>query len=162
MSQPAIPSELAKLAFLSDLAPEQIEPLAALATPVYWDEDTMIFRHGSPSMSLYLIREGRVAIELSGLSGKRVTILTVGPGEIFGWSNVFADQPKFSSARAVVATNAYAFDSLRLRALCDANPSLGYALTRRLLTVVSERLRTTRMQLLDLFASPEHHAKERP
>ena len=60
-----------------------------------------------------------------------MTILTVGPGEVFGWSSLFLERPKTASARAVEPTTALALDANRLRALCDLDPGLGYVLTRR-------------------------------
>ena len=81
----------------------------------------------------------------------RVTILTVGPGEVFGWSSLFFERPKTASARTVEPTQALALDAVRLRELCDVDTRLGYLLTRRILDVVSERLKATRMQLLDIY-----------
>lgn len=149
-------SVLERLAFLRDFPAEYVERLTAIAVPVHWNADEFVFREGSRSDALHLVREGRVALELSIPARQRVTILTVGPGEVFGWSGLFGDRPKSASARAVVATEAYRFDAAQLRALCDADPCFGYTVTRRLLSTVADRLKGARMQLLDLFASPAH------
>ena len=111
----------------------------------------MVFREGDAGPSVYLVEEGLVAIELVVPGRGPITILTVGPGEIFGWSSLFYQRPKTSAARALAPTRALALDSARLRTLCDSDPVFGYALTRRILQVVSERLKATRIQLLDVF-----------
>ena len=110
-----------------------------------------MFREGDCDSVLYVVEEGRVAIEITIPGRGRVTILTVGPGEVFGWSSLFFQRPKTASARTVEPTRALALDAVRLRALCDADTRLGYLLTRRILDVVSERLKATRMQLLDIY-----------
>ena len=76
----------------------------------------------------------------------------MGPGEVFGWSSLFQQRPKTAAARTIEPTRALALDAGRLRELCDADPRLGYLLTRRILEVVSERLKATRMQLLDIYS----------
>ncbi|MDR3636379.1 MAG: Crp/Fnr family transcriptional regulator [Isosphaeraceae bacterium] len=158
MTERPSPMLLGQLAFMREFLPEHLERLAELAEHVRWEADETIFRAGSHGAVLYVVREGRVAIEFSTAGRKRMTILTVGPGDVFGWSGVFANRPKAVSARAVLATEAYAFDAAGLRALCDADPRFGYAFTRRLLSAVSERLKETRMQLMDLFANPAPRA----
>lgn len=143
--------DLSQLAFTAGLEPAQLKRLARLATPAEWPEGVTIFREGESDARLYLVSEGRVAIEVHVPGRGPVTILTVGPGEVFGWSSLFYQRPKTASARTVLATQAVAFDADGLRALCDKEPKLGYVLARRLLQVVSERLKATRIQLLDLY-----------
>jgi CRP-like cAMP-binding protein len=139
------------LAFTAGLDPAQIERLTAISTPIRWEAGSRVFREGDPDSPLYVVEEGRVAIELALPGRGPVTILTVGPGEVFGWSSIFHKRPKTAAARATVPTKAWAIDSTRLRELCDRDPVLGYALTRRILQVVSERLKATRIQLIDVF-----------
>src|SRR6476646_4132668 len=89
-----------KLALTEGLDPAQLGRLAPIATPVEWPAGTVIYREGDPASPLYLLEEGRVAIEL-GVPGRGpVLMLTVGPGEVFGWSNLFHDRPKAAAARA--------------------------------------------------------------
>ena len=45
-------------------------------------------------------------------------------------------------------------DTVRLRALADGDPALGYPLLLGLLEVVLSRLQSTRSRLLDLYGSP--------
>ena len=113
----------------------------------------MIYREGALGSPIYLVEEGLVALELVVPGRGPITIQTVGPGEIFGWSSLFYQRPKTSAARALTPTRAQALDSARLRSLCDSDPVFGYAFTRRILEVVSERLKATRIQLLDVFKS---------
>jgi CRP/FNR family transcriptional regulator, cyclic AMP receptor protein len=143
----------AELAFTAGFDPSQIARLTEVATPVRWNAGEMIYREGDPGSPLYLVEEGLVAVELVVPGRGPVTILTVSPGDIFGWSSLFYQRPKTNGARALVPTRALALDTARLRALCDGDPAFGYAVTRRILQVVSERLKATRIQLLDVFKS---------
>jgi CRP-like cAMP-binding protein len=151
MESSSITSELSVLAFTEGLEPAQLDRLAELATPVQWEAGMTVFREGDHDSLLYVVEEGHVAIEVTVPGRGPVTILTVGPGEVFGWSSLFYQRPKTAAARIIEPTRALVLDTARLRALCDADPELGYALTRRILHVVTERLKATRIQLLDLF-----------
>lgn len=153
MSQPqaSLRTTLDRLAFTQGLDPEQKDRIAELASPVAWDAGATVFREGGRDSVLYIVEVGRVAIEIAVPGRGRMTILTVGPGEVFGWSSLFFQREKTASARTVEPTGALALDAVRLRALCDVDTRLGYLLTRRILDVVSERLKATRMQLLDIY-----------
>jgi CRP-like cAMP-binding protein len=144
-------SLLSHLAFTQGLVPEQQDRIAQIASRREWDAGTTVFREGDRDSVLYVVEEGKVAIEIAVPGRGRVVILTVGPGEVFGWSSLFYQRPKTASARTVEPTKALALDASRLRELCDVDTRLGYLLTRRILEVVSERLKATRMQLLDIY-----------
>lgn len=69
-------------------------------------------------------------------------------GELLGWSWLF---PPYQSAFGVVPATrveAFQFDGPAVRAACDADPELGYELTRRLARVVTNRLQATRIRLV--------------
>jgi CRP-like cAMP-binding protein len=149
--EPLIPPSWQSLTFIKGLDPSVVEYLAQVATPVRWEKGTLVYREGELDSPLYLVEEGRVAIELTVPGKGAVTILTVGPGEVFGWSSLFQSRPKTAAARVGIPTTAWALDAERLRALCDADPRFGYVLTRRLLDVIAHRLQATRIQLLDVF-----------
>jgi hypothetical protein len=50
---------------------------------------------------------------------------------------------------------AYAFDARAVRAACDADPVLGYELSRRFFTAVVHRLQATRARLLEAHSKIE-------
>jgi CRP-like cAMP-binding protein len=153
MSTHSVRNRLDGLKFTAGLSAEQLDRLAEIATPVSWEPGRVIFSEGDRDANIYLVEDGRIAIEIAVPSLGKTTVLTVERGEMFGWSSLFYRRPKTATARALLPTSAQALDSGRLLALCDADPVLGYAITRRLLEVVSERLKATRIQLMDVFQS---------
>jgi len=56
-------------------------------------------------------------------------------------------------ARATEGTSAIAFDGACLRGKCETDPTLGYALLQRVVQVMSARLHSARVRLLDLYGS---------
>jgi CRP-like cAMP-binding protein len=154
MGEALSPVRLNHLTFAEGLTPADLDRLTEIASSASWAAGDVIFRAGERDERLYIVEKGRVALELVQLGRGRVTLLTVGPGEVLGWSSLFQGRPKTASARALLPTNAVALDAERLRTLCDSDPRFGYIITRRILSAVSERLEAARLQLLDVFAVP--------
>ncbi len=141
--------------WFQSLEPDHFEKLLALSELATWPEGQRIFAEGEEDNHLYLILEGRVAIEKYIPGRGRVTILTLGPSEIFGWSSVVpVVGTKTATARAMAPTRAVSFDSVALRQACDEDHDLGYLVYRRLTNIIAGRLSATRLQLLDMYASP--------
>lgn len=153
MVDDAVIQSLQSLDFTSDLEPHQYEKLAAMARQVAFPAGQVIFREGDPDELVYLIQEGQVAIDIR-LPGKgKTTILTVGPGELLGWSSLFPAERKTASARAVLPTRALAFNAAQLRQTMQTDHDLGCVLLWRVAAVIAGRLKATRLQLMDIFAS---------
>jgi CRP/FNR family cyclic AMP-dependent transcriptional regulator len=135
------------------LEPPLFQKLVDIATVKNWDEGATIFREGDRDDNLYFIFEGQVALEVYVQGHGRITILTLGQNEIFGWSAVIpVEGTRTASARAMRDTQAIAFNSEALRKACDEDHDLGYQVYRRLTNVVAGRLSATRLQLLDMYA----------
>lgn len=140
-------------AFLAGFRPEHIDRLAAMANEVQFDRDEIIFREGDESRFLYLTVSGKVALEVTAL-GRTLRTQTLRDGDELGWSSVLPGSTRRFQARALTKVRALAFDGARLREAGDQDCSFGYALMRRLYTVLSNRLEAFRMQMLDIY-SPE-------
>ena len=152
MSPETIPKMLQELTFTRDMTPEQIEKLAGLAFEVSFPADFTIFREKDAGELLYLIKSGQVALYVSVPGQGRKAILTLGPGQLLGWSSLFASGRKTASARTVTPVEALAFNAAQLRELMDEDKDLGYAILWRVADVVASRLKATRLQLMDIFA----------
>ncbi len=151
MATTQINATLAAHPFLEGLKPEHIEKLASMAFETTFAEDQIIFREGDPSSFFYLILHGRVALEMVA-PGRVVSIQTVGDGDELGWSSLLSDVQKQFRARALEPVQAVAFDGTRLVAACEKDHEFGYILIRKVLTTVADRLRSTRMQVIDVFS----------
>jgi len=145
-----IPNELLKMAqtyrVLSELDPRQLRKLLPIAEDQQFASGQVIFREGDKSSFFHLIVSGDVALEETA-GPKPVRVQTLHPGEAMGWSALAADSRTHFQARALSPVSTIAFSSPRIREACDLDPEMGYALMKRLLDVVTERLDATRMQL---------------
>ncbi len=85
-----------------------------------------------------------------------VTILTVEPGDIVGWSALVAPYRSTSTAEVLEPVELVTFDGAALRGVLRSDCVLASVVYPRLLQAVARRLVGTRYQLLDLFASQDN------
>jgi CRP/FNR family cyclic AMP-dependent transcriptional regulator len=147
---------LATQPFLRDMSREHLELLARESMPSQFKAGELILEEGAPANRFYIILEGHVSIEAHVLDDDPVHIQTIGPGEVLGWSWLFPPYNWHFDARAVTPVKALFFYGVRLREMCEDNPSLGFSFMRRLSEVVIHRLQGVRNDLVALHQKSAH------
>jgi CRP-like cAMP-binding protein len=134
------------------------EPVVALlsgcATNTHFRPGEHLFREGEGADTFYVVRHGRVSLEVHGPAGPPVVVDSVEDDDVIGWSWIVPPYRWLFDARATEETSAIAFDATCLRAKCEADPAVGYALLQRVVKVMSARLHSARVRLLDLYGAP--------
>lgn len=142
---------LAKHPFFQGLEPQYLKLIVGCAANVLFQQGQVIFRADEEADRFYLIRRGKVAIELYAPPRGTITIQTLHEGEIVGWSWLIPPfRPRFG-ARAIEQTLAIGIDGRCLRSKCEADHSLGFTLFSRVAPILVDRLEAARLQLLDLY-----------
>lgn len=122
------------------------------AREVNFREGARIFDEGTRAESFWIVRSGTVTLEIP-VPGRRPTpIESLGPGELVGWSWLFAPYVWQLGAEAMTPVRAYEFDATTVRMLMDADPAFGSAIGHWVGRVLALRLHQTRTRLLDLYA----------
>jgi CRP-like cAMP-binding protein len=154
-SQQELIDALQSIPWYQNLSSEHFNKLVTIARIFRFEAGQEIFHEGAKEDYLYIVIEGRVAIEMTIPGRGRTRILTAEPMDVVGWSSVTpVVRQRTAGARAVLPSRLVAIDAAALRQLCDEDHDLGYFVMRRLANVVAGRLMTTRLQLLDMFAQP--------
>ena len=142
---------LADHPFAQGLEERQAALLTGCAANVHFDARQVIFREGEEANQFYLVREGKLAVELFAAERGAITILTVGAGEVLGWSWLVPPYRWKFDARALEPTRAIALDGKCLRTKAEQDHDLGYELLKRVAHIMEERLQATRLQLLNVY-----------
>jgi CRP-like cAMP-binding protein len=144
---------IAEQPFFAGLEQSSLNLLTGCASNVRFDAGVYIFKEGDEANEFYLIRGGKVALELFAPQQKPIIVETLGVGEILGWSWLLPPfQWKFF-ARAMEDTRALALDGKCLRTKCEENHDLGYEMLKRFAHIIERRLEATRFQLLDVYGA---------
>jgi CRP-like cAMP-binding protein len=123
------------------------------AKNVRFEAGQYLFHEGEPANEFYLIRHGRVALEVHAPERGPVTFQTLGPGEIVGVSWLIPPYRWTYDARALTLMRAIAMDAACLRQKCEEDHDLGYDMMKRFMPVLIQRLQTTRLQVLDVYGA---------
>ena len=155
MAQPhAIDELIADVGAFAGLDGAYVELIAGCGSTTGFDAGSYPFREGDQADSFYLIRHGRIALELFAPGRGQMIVSTFGPGEIVGWSWLFPPYRWHFDGRAVEPVRALTFDGACLRDKCEADHTLGYELMKRFASSMLARLQATRVQLLDVYGKP--------
>lgn len=144
---------LAEHPFFSGIESSYTNLLVGCAANVRFDAGKYIFKEGEAANQFYVIRAGKVALEIFAPQRKPIILETLGEGEILGWSWLLPPYHWKLHARAVEDTRALALDGKCLRTKCEQDHDLGYELLKRFAQIVERRLEATRLQLLDVYGT---------
>ena len=111
-----------------------------------------IAREGDPAEAMYVVVSGLVGLRLHQRE-RDLTIATLGPGDLLGWSWMVEPNTWQFDAVALEGTTLLRLGVDALRALIGSDPIAGVEITQVMVVMLARRLRDTRVQLLDLFAA---------
>src|SRR5947207_2959185 len=106
--------------FFEGLDSRYLPLIVSCASNVRFDAGEFIFREGEEANQFYLIREGKVAVEVRD-AGSEIPIQTLQEGEILGWSWLIPPYRWRFDARALEPVRAFALDGRCLRTKCEAD-----------------------------------------
>lgn len=145
---------LAAHPLFAGLDPAITDLLGGCAVNAHFSAGDYLFKAEGPADTFYLLRGGDVALELRMPGRGKLTVQTVHSGHVVGASWILPPYRWRFDARAVDDVRATGVDAACLRKKCDADPSMGYQVMQRFLPIVADRLQSTRLRLLDLYAPP--------
>ena len=137
--------------FGAGLSDQSRRHLAELARDYDAPAGARLLREGDETRELGVLVSGRVALTQRVPGHESVTIMTVDPGDIFGWTALIPPFIATSSFTAMAPVHVLALDGARLRTVLHTDLELAAGLYQQLLEAVARRLMATRQQLLDVY-----------
>jgi CRP/FNR family transcriptional regulator, cyclic AMP receptor protein len=144
------PLSLSAHPFFTGLPAGLVQRLTPAALERSYEPGELLVRDGDPADRFLLLYEGKAALEVVLPDRPRVTIQTLGGGEVLGWSWLIPPYAWRLDARALKRTRTLELAAPAVRAALDAHPEDGYRFLLQLLPIIAERLENTRLQLMDL------------
>jgi len=137
--------------FFAGLSEEFVTLVTGCAKNVRFESGQYLFREGGPADQFFLMREGRVALEVTAPGRSAITFLTVGDSEVVGVSWLIPPYRWSYDGRAIGLVRAISIDGACLRKKCEADHHLGYEMMKRVVPILVQRLHATRLQALDVY-----------
>jgi CRP/FNR family cyclic AMP-dependent transcriptional regulator len=141
-------------AFFSGLSEDYIELLSEFATQKHVAKGNVLFQQGTPADKFYLVREGKVSVQVPALVGPVLELQILGENQMLGWSWLIPPYRWNFLARAVEDTEVIEFDGVAILAKCERDPQFGYELFKRFTALMSDRLNAARQTMMDQWNPP--------
>ena len=128
--------------FFDRLSNRQLKRVSDIMFERSYDADESIFEEGQPGAALFLILDGKIAIEICReTSTTRLAVLE--RGAFFGEMALLDDSPRSANARALEPTRTLALYRNDLSRLIQRDPQTACQIYRALASMVGDRLRST-------------------
>lgn len=124
--------------------------IAGCGKQIRIEKGTYLYRQGESADTFYILRHGRIGLELRDPHGP-VLFHTEHPGDVINASWIVPPYRCNSDARALETSVAIALDAACLRGKCEEDHHLGYELMKRFIPVLVQRLTEARFQVLDVY-----------
>jgi CRP/FNR family transcriptional regulator, cyclic AMP receptor protein len=144
---------LKTVAFFNELSDRQLKTVSDILFDRKYETDELIFEEGQPGAALFLILDGKVAVEMR--RENHTTILAIlERGEFLGEMALLDEAPRSANARSLERTHTLALYRNDLSQLIQRDPQTACQIYRALAHIVGDRLRSTN-QLMQMEISTE-------
>lgn len=149
--QPDVMEMLSNSRFAEGLSKDHLLCLCRASRLMKVPAGARLFQEGSIEKEVFVIVSGHVKLSMRVPGRGDVAFLTIGPGDLVGWSGLIGNDQMTATATAMEDTSLIAISGETLRDLAACDNGFGYVFMKRVAQVLAQRLVSTRLQLLDLF-----------
>ncbi|MGR9088271.1 MAG: Crp/Fnr family transcriptional regulator [Gammaproteobacteria bacterium] len=149
MSNPSIFEYLSAHEFFSEFSSDVLEFLSECTSMREVKKGEILFRHGEYADKFYVIRNGRISIQMPAIMGPTLEIQTLGQDQVLGWSWLISPYQWTFQTRAEEDSELLQFDGAAILARCEQEPKFGYEVLRKFVGLMSVRLDAARRKMMD-------------
>lgn len=143
--------DLKNITILSYLTDEMRDKILPIIEVLRFHEQEIVFKDRDPANRFFMVKRGKVLLELRVSEKATVSVGAVKPGFAFGWSAMLDGGVYTTDAVCTEETEVLAVGREQILSLMEADIDMGYRLTQRLLRVMKKRLDIRTEQLIRLI-----------
>lgn len=130
---------------------DELKDIAALARIEEFNSGDYIFKEGDKAEKIYLVLEGRVAVEIEIGLNKKAAVYTETKGKMFGYPSLVKPHVFTTYARCLDKVKLVTIRAEDLiEKIFKSDCRRGYLVMNKLAEIIAMKLKETRMQLLSL------------
>jgi CRP/FNR family cyclic AMP-dependent transcriptional regulator len=149
MSNQSTTEYLSAHEFFSELSDDVLEFLCECSSTLVIKKGQILFRQGENADKFYVVRNGRISIEMPAIMGPNLEIQTLGKDHVLGWSWLISPYKWHFQTEAEEDSELLQFDGAAILARCEQEPKFGYELLKKFAGLMSERLNAARQKMMD-------------
>ena len=109
----------------------------------------ILFLQGERADKFYVVRSGRISIQMPAIMGPTLEIQTVDEDQVLGWSWLISPYRWNFQTKAEEDSELLQFDGVAILARCEQEPKFGYELLKKFAGLMSVRLNAARQKMMD-------------
>ena len=154
MNNQSITEYLSAHEFFSDLSDDVLKFICECSSTREIKKGQILFRQGENADKFYVIRNGRISIQMPAIMGPTLEVQTLGKGQVLGWSWLISPYKWNFQAKAEEDSELLQFDGIAILARCEQEPKFGYELLKRFAVLMSVGLNAARQKMMDEWNPP--------
>ena len=139
-----------KCAFFEGMDMDYIDLLTDNAELILYRQGDFLLEVGKPANEFFLILDGNVMIDLFDSKDHEIDVSPLERGDLVGWSWLHYPFEWQFNALALTDVRVLAFNAEAIRKECFSNNDFGFEFQRRIASVISQRLESSRKLIIEL------------
>ena len=133
---------------LRDINDEEAKRLLSIGVKRSYRRGDFLLKQGAPASHIFVILSGMVQVRRKQ-GNREITIVHLGAGQLVGEMALVSSGVHSASVEVVeTPTEVLAFEVEKVRALCEAEPMLGYRLMRNIASDLAFKIHHNNLNLL--------------
>ena len=149
MSNPSITEYLSAHEFFSEFSDDSLKFLCECSSTREIKKGQILFLQGEHADKFYVVRSGRISIQMPAIMGPNLEIQAVDEDQVLGWSWLISPYQWNFQTKAEEDSELLQFDGTAILARCEQEPKFGYELLKKFAGLMSVRLNAARQKMMD-------------
>ena len=149
MSDQSITEYLSTHEFFSEFSDDVLKFLCECSSTREIKNGQILFLQGEHADKFYVVRSGRISIQMPAIMGPTLEIQAVNEDQVLGWSWLISPYKWNFQTKAEEDSELLQFDGAAILARCEQEPKFGYELLKKFAGLMSVRLNAARQKMMD-------------
>ena len=149
MNNQSITEYLSAHEFFSEFSDDDLKFLCECSSMREIKKGQILFRQGEYADKFYVVRSGRISIQMPAIMGPTLEIQTVDEDQVLGWSWLISPYRWNFQTKAEEDSELLQFDGVAILARCEQEPKFGYELLKKFAGLMSVRLNAARQKMMN-------------
>ena len=149
MNNQSITEYLSAHEFFSEFSDDSLKFLCECSSTREIKKGQILFLQGEHADKFYVVRSGRISIQMPAIMGPTLEIQTVDEDQVLGWSWLISPYRWNFQTKAEEDSELLQFDGAAILARCEQEPKFGYELLKKFAGLMSVRLNAARQKMMD-------------
>ena len=149
MNNQSITEYLSAHEFFSEFSDDVLKFLCECSSTREIKKGQILFLQGEHADKFYVVRSGRISIQMPAIMGPTLEIQTVDEDQVLGWSWLISPYKWNFQTKAEEDSELLQFDGAAILARCEQEPKFGYELLKKFAGLMSVRLNAARQKMMD-------------